>query len=54
MGSCVFLGCGNFGAPRYESKYESDQHFPMGGYKSVTLKELHRFLQFEIYYKHGA
>ena len=35
-------------------RYESSQHFPIGGYESITLKELHRFLQFEIYYKHGA
>ena len=44
----------NFWRGRYESKYESSQHFPMGGYESVILKELHRLLQFEIYYKHGA
>ena len=54
MGSDAFLGRGNFDTPWYESKYESSQHFPMGGYKSIILKELHRFLQFEIYYKHRA
>ena len=54
MGSRAFLGRGNFSAPRYESKYESSQHFPMGGYESVTLKELHWFLQFKTHYKHGA
>ena len=43
-----------FWRERYESKYESSQHFPMGGYESVILKELHRLLQFKIYYKHGA
>ena len=54
MGSRAFLGHGNFSAPRYESKYESSQHFPMGGYESVILRELHRLLQFKIHYKHGA
>ena len=44
----------NFWRGRYESKYESSQHFPMGGYESVILKELHQLLQFKIYYKEGA
>ena len=43
-----------FWRERYESKYESSQHFPMGGYESVILKESHRLLQPKIYYKHGA
>ena len=54
MGSRVFLGHGNFGVPRYESKYKSSQHFPMGGYESVNLRELHQLLQFKNHYKHGA
>ena len=44
----------NFWRERNESKYESSQHFPMGGYESVILKELHQLLQLKICYKEGA
>ena len=52
MGPCAFLACGNFGVPRYESKYESTQPFVWEGTNQLLQGALSIFA-IKIYFKHG-